>query len=73
MELSVLTERRQKLIETLRAEKERKGQLEEALKQCQVNEQQLTGAVAILEQLEREAVQAPAPDEPPAVKKNEDA
>lgn len=60
-----ITERKQKLMEQLRTVREQKGQYEEALTQTKNAEQQLMGAITVLEQLEQEA-KAPV-SQPPAL------
>lgn len=54
-----MTERKQKLIEQLRSVRDNKQQYEDALTQSKNAEQQLIGAIAILEQMEQEEAQAP--------------
>lgn len=56
-------ERKQKLVEQLRTVREQKGQYEEALLQTKNAEQQLLGAITVLEQMEREVAVEPAPAE----------
>lgn len=56
-------ERKQKLVEQLRTVREQKGQYEEALLQTKNAEQQLLGAITVLEQMGREVAVEPAPAE----------
>lgn len=56
-----IAEHKTRLTENLRSARERKAQLSEMLEQIRNTEQQLMGALAILEQMEAEAAQTPAP------------
>lgn len=58
-----ISERKQKLVEQLRSAREQKGQYEDALTQTKNAEQQLLGAIAVLEQMEREESVDHAPAE----------
>jgi len=58
-----LNERKQLLIEQLRTERERRQQLSDLLAQSAQNEQQLIGAITVIEQMIRE--EAPAASKQP--------